>query len=79
MDDITKRYEELILEVGRLRGQNEVYLATNKALCRSQFVHCIGCQRLGRDESGIFYVCPLLGHVDPFVDGCTRRDDGRRL
>lgn len=54
--------QRLILENARLRA--------------NQIPHCRGCGRLTVHPCGAFAWCPMLGAVDPDVDGCSKRKEG---
>lgn len=52
--------QRLILDNGRLRA--------------NQLPHCRGCAKLAVHPRGAFAWCPMLGAVDPDVDGCSKRE-----
>lgn len=52
---------KLVLENGRLKAE----AARAMQPCRT-------CQRLKRHDCGVFFECPLLGIVNPDLDGCTK-------
>ena len=60
-----QKIEELMLENGRLRVENE-------RLAKNQLRHCENCDRLMRHDCYTLFVCPHLGTVNPLEDGCTK-------
>lgn len=65
MSDKDKLINELVLENGRLRAGSE-----------RKFKPCRTCVRLKQHDCCVFYECPLLGIVNPDVDGCTKHIGG---
>ena len=45
----------------------------NAKLKSSKIANCKGCKRMKLHPCGAFYWCPLLGQVDPNIDGCSKR------
>lgn len=42
-----------------------------------QVKHCISCQCLVQHDCYTLYSCPMLGYVDPELDGCTKHQERR--
>lgn len=67
MDELTKRYEQLVTENNRLREENE-WLAKN------QMQHCRGCYWVKRHPCGAFMQCGFHDRtIDVDADGCSWR------
>ena len=47
----------------------------NARLRKDQLPHCRGCAKLTVHPCGAFAWCPMLGAVDPDVDGCIKREE----
>ena len=47
----------------------------NARLRKNQLPHCRGCAKLTKHPCGAFAWCPMLGAVDPDVDGCSKRKE----
>lgn len=54
-----REVQRLLLENARLRANN--------------IPHCRGCKRLKLHPCGAWHYCPILGPVDPDIDGCSKR------
>lgn len=68
MDELTKRYEQLVAENNRLRIENE-------RLEKNQMQHCRGCSVCVPHKCGAFWWCfKYQIAVDPDSDGCARRE-----
>lgn len=48
-------------------------LLENIRLKANKIQHCKGCGNLQKHPCGVFHFCPMLGIVDPLVDGCSKR------
>ena len=46
----------------------------NARLRKNQLPHCRGCAKLTVHPCGAWHWCPMLGAVDPDVDGCSKRE-----
>lgn len=67
MDELTKRYEQLVAENNRLRIENDL-------LTKNQMQHCRGCYWVERHPCGAFMQCRWHGRpIDVDVDGCSWR------
>lgn len=68
MDELTKRYEQLVAENNRLRIENE-------RLAKNQMQHCRGCAWAKPHDCGAFMFCGrhecVIYSID--TDGCSWR------
>ena len=64
MDELTKRYEQLVSENAKLRKENDV-------LKQNQMQHCRGCRMCVLHKCGAFWWCRKINiAVDRDNDGC---------
>ena len=81
MNELAIRYEQLVLENGRLLKEIKQLKAANADLEKHAAIHCVGCTFLGKHKyCDVFWVC-MHPHspgmiVDPFKDFCSRRRPG---
>ncbi len=67
MDEITKRYEQLVTENNRLRAEND-------RLAENQMQHCRGCRWAKPHDCGAFVFCERHDCVISLdTDGCSWR------
>ncbi len=67
MDELTKRYEQLVSEIAYLRKEND-------ELKNNQMKHCIGCYWVKRHPCGAFMQCGFHDRtIDADADGCSWR------